>query len=259
MASESVKESEKEKYVIEIEGLEKIYKTGKVRAVDGLNLRIKEGEIYALIGANGSGKTTSINIMTGALYPTAGKIKVLGLEMPKERHTLSRYLGVAPQEYSIYLDMTVEQNIKFYADLYGIRNEAFEKQINHLLDVMKLVEKRKTTVSQLSGGMKRRVSIACALIHSPKLVFFDEATVGLDPVLRKYFWEYFRSLKEEGVTLVVTSHVMDEAEKADRIGLMRAGKLIDEGTPAELIEKHQVKNIEEVFLKMAEGVEIEEK
>ena len=97
------------------------------------------------------------------------------------------------------------------------------------------------------------------MIHSPKVVFFDEATVGVDPVLRKYFWEYFRSLKEEGVTLVITSHVMDEAEKADRIGLMRGGKLIDEGTPAELIEKHAVKNIEEVFLKMANGIKIEEK
>lgn len=260
MASESRKEGEmEEKYVIEIEGLEKIYKTGNVRAVDGLNLRIKEGEIYALIGANGSGKTTSINIMTGALYPTNGKIKVLGREMPKERHIVSRYLGVAPQEYSIYTDMTVEQNIKFYADLYGIKNKVFEEKIIYLLKVMRLTEKRKTTVAQLSGGMKRRVSIACSLIHSPKLVFFDEATVGVDPVLRKYFWEYFRSLKEEGVTLVVTSHVMDEAEKADRIGLMRGGKLIDEGTPSELIEKHQVKNIEEVFLKMAEGIELEEK
>jgi ABC-2 type transport system ATP-binding protein len=259
MASEASKSETEEKYVIEIEGLEKIYKTGKVKAVNGLNLKIKEGEIYALIGANGSGKTTLINIMTGALYPTEGKVKVLGLEMPKERHKVSRYLGVAPQEYSIYYDMTVEQNIKFYADLYGLKKDEYEKKIKHLLNVMRLTEKRKTVVSQLSGGMKRRVSIACALIHSPKLVFFDEATVGLDPVLRKYFWEYFRSLKNEGVTLVVTSHVMDEAEKADRIGLMRDGKLIDEGTPSELIEKHAVKNIEEVFLKMANGIEIEDK
>ena len=248
----------KNKYVIETQDLVKIYKTGKVLAVDGLNLRIKEGEIYALIGANGSGKTTTLNMIAGALRQTSGQISVLGYEIPSKRKVVSNYIGIAPQDYSLYEDLTLEENVRFFARLYRLSKDIFEKRFAELLKILQLEEKRKAMVRNLSGGMKRRTSIACALIHNPKIVFFDEATVGIDPVLRSFFWDYFRSLKDYGVTLIITSHVMDEAERADRIGLMRAGNLIEEGTPEELKKRHNTETIEEIFIKLSEGVMVDE-
>jgi ABC-2 type transport system ATP-binding protein len=241
-----------EALVIETRNLVKIYKEGNIKAVDGLNLSIRKGEIYAFIGANGSGKTTAIKMLSGVLDPTSGSIKVFGLSIPKNRKIIARYIGIAPQEYSIYNDLTVLENIKFFAHLYGMNNHEIKSKINRLIQVLQLEDKKKVLVSNLSGGMKRRVSIACALIHSPRIVFFDEATVGIDPILRKFFWQYFNQLKKEGLTLILTSHVMDEAERADRIGLIRAGKLIDEGTPHELKEKYRVDTIEDVFLKLSD-------
>ena len=241
-------------YVIETNDLVKVYKQGNLKAVDGLNLRIKSKEIYALIGANGSGKTTSINMVTGVLSPTSGTVNVLGLDITRYRQVVSRSIGLVPQDYSIYQDLTVEQNIKFFADLYSLSNDEFEERLRELLRILKLEERRSATAANLSGGMKRRVSIACALIHKPKVLFFDEATVGIDPVLRAFFWEYFRSLTEKEMTIVLTSHVMDEAEKADRIGLMRSGKLIEEGTPKDLKERYGSDSIEEVFIRLSGGV-----
>lgn len=246
------------KYIIETSELTKIYKRGKVLAVNKLNLRIREGEIYALIGANGSGKTTTINMLTGALFPTSGTIHVLGYEVPKHRRYVAQYIGVAPQEYSVYLDLTVRENIAFFANLYGISSELFEERLAHLLAILRLEEKKDVLAKDLSGGMKRRLSIACALIHNPKVVFFDEATVGVDPVLRAFFWDYFRRLRRDGKTIIITSHVMDEAERADRIGLMREGKLIEEGAPEELKAKYNVATIEEIFLKLSYKVKSNE-
>ncbi|MCL4436934.1 MAG: ABC transporter ATP-binding protein [Thaumarchaeota archaeon] len=245
-------------WTVEALDLVKVYKEGDIRAVDGLNLRIARGEIYALIGANGSGKTTCINILTGVLAPTSGVVKVLGMEMPGDRKTIAKYVGVAPQEYSVYQDLTVEQNVRFFGRLYGISNDQLESRMQELLQILRLDGRRRSVAANLSGGMRRRVSIACALIHNPQLVFFDEATVGIDPVLRAFFWEYFRSLKKQGLTIIITSHVMDEAEKADRIGLIRAGKLIEEGTPKELKKKHNADTIEDVFIKLSEGTIIDE-
>ncbi|HEY9755024.1 MAG TPA: ABC transporter ATP-binding protein [Oculatellaceae cyanobacterium] len=244
-------------FVIQTTNLMKIYKEGKIQAVNNLNLKIHRGEIYALIGANGSGKSSTINMLTGSLYPTQGTIQVLGLPVPQERREAAERIGVAPQEYALYSDLTVEQNIWFFARLYNMKRSAFENRLRELLPILKLDERRKTTISNLSGGMKRRVSIACALIHKPQIVFFDEATVGIDPVLRAFFWDYFRSLSKEGLTIVLTSHVMDEAERADRIGLMRAGRLIEEGTPAEIKHRHSAATVEDVFVKLSEGVVVD--
>jgi ABC-2 type transport system ATP-binding protein len=239
--------------VIETSNLVKIYKEGAIKAVDNLNLKIGKGEIYALIGANGSGKTTTISMLTGSLFPTSGEIRVLGLKIPKKRRIVSTRIGVAPQEYALYTDLTVEQNIWFFAKLYNMPRGVFLKRLNELLPILRLSDRSDTSISNLSGGMKRRVSIACALIHQPEIVFFDEATVGIDPVLRAFFWDYFRSLAKTGLTIVLTSHVMDEAERADRIGLMRAGKLVEEGTPEEIKRRNSASSIEQVFLKLSEG------
>ncbi|MEJ2248214.1 MAG: ABC transporter ATP-binding protein [Candidatus Lokiarchaeota archaeon] len=216
-----------------------------------MNLSIRKGEIYAFIGANGSGKTTTIKMLTGMLDPTSGSINVFGLKQPKNRKIIARNIGIAPQEYSLYNDLTVLENVRFFAYLYGMNKQKFKVEVVHLLEILKLDDKKDTLVSNLSGGMKRRVSMACALVHSPRVVFLDEATVGIDPILRKFFWEYFNELKKDGLTLILTTHVMDEAERADRIGLIRAGKLIDEGTPEKLKEKHNVTTIEDVFIKLS--------
>ena len=253
MQMASFSQGQSPEYVIRTADLVKVYKEGNIRAVDGLNLQIRRGEIYALIGANGSGKTTAINMRTGALFPTSGTIDVLGFGIPEDRRAAAAQVGVAPQEYAIYADLTVEQNIRFFARLYGMSRSASEERLKELLPILRLDERRSTTVSSLSGGMKRRVSVACALIHDPKIVFFDEATVGIDPVLRAFFWDYFRSLGERGLTIVLTSHVMDEAERADRIGLIRAGKLIEEGTPTEIKKRQGASSVEEVFLKLSGG------
>jgi len=237
--------------MIETENLVKIYREGKIRAVDGLNLNVKKGEIYALIGANGSGKSTTINMLTGALAPTSGTITLLGMDMPKQRHQVAARMGVAPQEYSVYSDLTLEQNVRFFARLYGMSEQDFRERFVELAGILKLQGREGTPVGNLSGGMKRRVSIMCALIHDPELVFFDEATVGLDPVMRAFFWQYFRSLTATGLTILLTSHVMDEAGRADRIGLIRGGKLIDEGEPQSLMSKHDAKSIEDVFLNLS--------
>jgi len=241
--------------IIETADLVKIYKQGQVRAVDGLNLAIRRGEIYALIGANGTGKTTTIKMITGVLAPTTGTIKVFGLDVFKHRYVVARHIGVSPQEYAIYPDLTVEENVRFFAQLYGLDKTTFTARMDELIRVMRLQEKRKTLGVNLSGGMKRRVSISCALIHSPELIILDEATVGVDPVLRAYFWSYFKELRDRGTTIILTSHVMDEAEKADRIGLMRGGKLIAEGSPDELKSANDVASIEEVFVKLSERVD----
>jgi ABC-2 type transport system ATP-binding protein len=158
----------------------------------------------------------------------------------------------------LYGDLTVEQNIWFFAKLYSMDRGSFLKKLNELLPILRLNERKKTTVSNLSGGMKRRVSIACALVHQPEIVFFDEATVGIDPVLRAFFWDYFRALAETGLTIVLTSHVMDEAERANRIGLMRAGKLVEDGTPEEIKRRNSASSIEQVFLKLSEGAMADE-
>ncbi len=230
----------------------KVYREGKIRAVDGLTVRIGKGEIYALIGANGSGKSTSVNMMTGALAPTSGSISVLEMEMPAHRREAAARIGVAPQEYSLYSDLTLKQNANFFGRLYGMKPAEFNTRFRELAGILRLNGREDSVVSNLSGGMKRRASIMCALIHNPEVVFFDEATVGIDPVLRSFFWDYFRSLTSRGLTILLTSHVMDEAGRADRIGLMRAGKLIDEGEPQSLMSKHGAKSVEEVFLKLSE-------
>ncbi|MFW9942866.1 MAG: ABC transporter ATP-binding protein [Candidatus Thorarchaeota archaeon] len=240
-------------YAIETTDLVKHYKKGKVHAVNGINLKVRKGEIYAFIGANGSGKTTTIDMLSGILIPTSGTIKMWGMNQPKDLKKISPYFGIAPQDYALYMDLTVRENMEFFGKLYRLGSKKIKENTKKLLKILNLEEKEDVLAEYLSGGMKRRLSIACALIHEPMILLFDEATVGVDPILRVYFWDYFRQLRDKGKTILLTSHVMDEAEKADRIGLIRDGKIIEEGTPAELKQRHNVNNIEDIFILLSKG------
>ena len=220
-------------------------KFGEITAVNGLDLDLAAGRIYGLIGPNGSGKTTLIRLMTGLARPTSGEVRVLGTNMP-DREVLGR-IGYMTQADGIYAELSVWENVRFFAALAG-RSDA--KSSEDALRIVELYERRKTPVLQLSGGMRRRLSLACALVHKPEVIFLDEPTVGIDPALRVQFWAYFRELAADGTTLVVSSHVMDEADRCDELLLMLHGRLLVRGTPAEIRQQVGVADIEQAFLKL---------
>lgn len=213
------------------------FKKPIVKALQGVNFNIKYGENYCLLGPNGSGKTTLIRCILG-LLEAEGSIKVLGYEIPKERQKIMSKIGYMPQDISLYLDLSVKETLHFFARIYGLKNRQIRnKAVENLLDVFLLKRWQNMVVENLSGGMKRRLSLASSLIHKPKLIFLDEPTIGVDPTLRLSFWDYFKELNEQGATIITTTHVMDEAEKSRRIGFMRNGRLIAEGTVKALRKK----------------------
>jgi ABC-2 type transport system ATP-binding protein len=220
-------------------------------AVSDLNLRIKKGTLYGLIGPNGSGKTTTIKILMGLLRPTAGSASILGEKIPIRKNVTR--IGYMPQEMAIYSDMTVHENLQLFAELYSVTNEIFQRREEELLKMIGLEDRRNSPVSQLSGGMKHRVSLACALVHDPDVLFLDEPTVGVDPELRAGFWGYFSRLRAAGKTIVLTTHYMDEARRCDVVGMMRQGKLIAEGPPDDLMARTSTTDLEQAFLMFAKG------
>ncbi|MEM2900109.1 MAG: ABC transporter ATP-binding protein [Thermoplasmata archaeon] len=230
-----------------------VKKYGDFQALSGLNLTVKKGEIYGLLGPNGAGKTTAVKIFCGLVKYTSGTAKVLGKEVPSEE--IRHQIGYMPQETAIYQDLTVHENIELFGQLYGLDSNTITKREKELLDFISLSKWRDSPVWTLSGGMKHRVSLACAMVHSPELLILDEPTVGVDPQLRTIFWEYFRKIVSEGKTILITTHYMDEAFNCTRVGLMRLGRLIAEGTPEEIVSKHKARNLEDAFLKLAKEVE----
>jgi ABC-2 type transport system ATP-binding protein len=227
---------------MEVKNLVKSF--GHVRAVDGLSLAVRPGEIYGLLGPNGSGKTTLIRLITGLLKPAAGIVTVLGQRMPDKRALAA--VGYMTQAGALYEDLTVRENITFFARMCG---GVTRDRVGEMLALVELQDRAGSLVRQLSGGMKQRVSLACALVHRPRLLLLDEPTVGVDPQLRVSFWEYFQRLAGEGAALLVSSHVMDEAARCHRLGLIRQGRLLAEGTPPELLERAGAASLEEAFLK----------
>lgn len=215
-------------------------------AVDSLDLRIGKGLVYGMIGPNGSGKTTAIKMLVGLLRPTAGGARVLGESIPVRMKTAR--MGYMPQEMAVYDDISVHENLAFFAGLYSLDAESARRREEELLGMIDLKDRADSLVGHLSGGMRHRVSLACALMHDPELVFLDEPTVGVDPELRAGFWDYFTKLKEAGKTIVLTTHYMDEAVRCDVVGMMRQGVLIAEGTPAGLLERTRTAGLEDAFL-----------
>jgi ABC-2 type transport system ATP-binding protein len=220
---------------------------GTLDALDGLDLEIRAGEIYGLLGPNGSGKTTFIRCMAGLVRPDAGDITVLG-RTPREVVSAGR-VGYMTQAAALYGDLSVDENLEFFARLEGV--EDADARIEQVLGTVELLDRRRSIVSTLSGGMRQRVSLAAALLHQPDLLLLDEPTVGVDPVLRVEFWRHFRDLAAKGTTILVSSHVMDEASRCDRLGLIRAGRVLAQGSATELVARAGAPDLESAFLKLA--------
>ena len=221
-------------YVIETQNLTKKYNSFLV--VDGLNLRIKKGEVFGFLGPNGAGKTTSIKMMVGLLKPTKGRVLIEGEEI---KSVEKGKIGVCPQDLVIWDGLTCEENIALIGDMYEVPGKVLKERIKQLLRDLMLSDKTKTLASQLSGGMKRRLNLAMALIHEPEIVVLDEPSAGLDPQSRLVLWEYIHSLsKEKGKTIILTTHIMEEADRlSDRIAIMDHGKLLVLDTPESLKKK----------------------
>lgn len=220
---------------IEVRNLTKRF--GNFTAVDHVNLEIRRGENFGLLGPNGAGKTTTIRMITGTIRPTEGYAKVFGIDVSREREKVLRRIGYMPQRFSLYEDLTVEENLRLYGALQGLSGEYLNYRISELMEKFLLKGFRRRLAGKLSGGMKQRLSLAVALVHDPDLLILDEPTAGVDPPLRRKFWEYFKELNKEGKTILVTTHYMDEAENCDRLALMGGGKVLTVGTPQEIKRK----------------------
>ena len=217
---------------------------GSVLALDSVSLTVRSGEIYGLLGPNGSGKTTLIRMLVGLVLPDRGTVRVLGTAMP-DVGILGR-IGYMTQQAALYPDLSLEENVRFFAAVSGAASG-----VEDALRFVELWDRRTSIVSELSGGMRQRASLACAIVHRPGLLLLDEPTVGVDPQLRIQFWERFRRMTEGGTSIVVSSHVMDEAERCDRLGLLRFGKLLAEGTVADLKRQAGTSNLEDAFLALS--------
>jgi ABC-2 type transport system ATP-binding protein len=216
---------------------------GDVAALDGVDLSVPAGSIYALLGPNGAGKTTLIRAIVGLVKPDGGELRVFGERMPR-RAVLSR-IGYMTQAAALYLELSVEENVRFFARIAG------RGDVEEALRFVELWDRRRSITATLSGGMRTRLSLACTLVHRPDLLLLDEPTVGVDPLLRAQLWEGLREMAASGTAILVSSHVMDEAARADRLGLMRAGRILAEGTVSELLARAGVNDLEDAFLRLS--------
>ncbi len=203
-----------------------------LKALDELSLQVPRGISFGLLGPNGAGKTTLIRLLVGLLRPRSGSIRILG-QTPSRK--TARLIGYMPQLHSLYGELSVAQNVEFFARIYGLsRKNHRAKRVEDVIRLVDMWPRRDDSVLKLSGGMKQRVSLACAIVHNPPLLFLDEPTVGLDPELRVTFWEYFSALTRQGTSLIISSHTMDDAAHCDSLAFMRDGKVIAKGTPGDL-------------------------
>ena len=231
-----------EQVAVEVDSITKEF--GVIKALNGVTLRVRRGEIYGLLGPNGAGKTTLIRSIVGLIAPSSGTVTVLGRKLPNL--DVLRKVGYMTQQAALYPGLSVDENVRFFAAINGV-----DGGVKDALEFVDLYSRRGSVVSTLSGGMRQRCSLACALVHRPELLLLDEPTVGVDPQLRVQFWEQFRRMAADGTTIIVSSHVMDEAERCQRLGLIQYGRLLAEGSPSEVRAQAGTQNLEEAFLRLA--------
>lgn len=221
-------------------------KFGNFTAVDKLNIRVVPGQIYGFLGSNGSGKSTSIRMLCGLLKPAAGSGTVLGYDVETQAEKIKEHIGYMSQKFSLYLDLTVFENLDFYAGMYGLRGAEKLARVNEMIAEMQLEDKCDALSATLSGGLKQRLALACAILHKPRLLFLDEPTSAVDPISRRSFWQIIHGLALGGTTMVVTTHFMEEAEHCDEMVFLDAGRMVAQGSPKALKD-----SIKEVLVSIA--------
>lgn len=219
----------------------------KQRILTDINLNIEGNEIFGLIGPSGSGKTTLIRLMTGAISSDKGGVHLGDWQMPNLKAL--EMIGYMPQNDALYADLTGRDNLRFFGEMMGMKKDILERRIDEVLELVSLCGEDKKCVANYSGGMKKRLSLAAALLHSPKILFLDEPTVGIDPILRKKIWDQLEQLKNQGTTIIVTTHVMDETKRCDRLALIHQGRVLECDTVSNLLKKTSKGDIEELFLR----------
>jgi ABC-2 type transport system ATP-binding protein len=218
--------------IIQTEKLTKRFR--HITAVDELDLEIKKGEIFGLVGPDGAGKTTTMRMLAAIMDPSEGNATVAGFNLRKQAEQIKHHIGYMAQQFALYGDLSVLENLNFFADVYGVRGKTRKERIERLLDFARLTEFTDRRAGRLSGGMKKKLGLACALIHSPEILYLDEPTTGVDPVSRREFWDILAGLHVERTTILVNTPYMDEAERCSRVGLMYQGRLIEHGTPTHI-------------------------
>ncbi|MGB5191915.1 MAG: ABC transporter ATP-binding protein [Polyangiales bacterium] len=222
-----------------VEGLSRSF--GTLVAVSDVSFRVHRGEIFGLLGPNGAGKSTTLRMLCGILDPSAGRATVVGFDVAKEPERVKQNIGYMTQRFSLYEDLSVEENLNFYAGVYGLRRRERRARIPAELERAGLTDRRDQIAGTLSGGWKQRLALVCATIHEPPLLFLDEPTAGVDPVSRREFWAHIHRIASAGTTVIVTTHYMDEAERCHRLAFIFRGSLLDIGTPAEVIERRNIR------------------
>ncbi len=228
-----------------------VKKFGDFVANDHLNFEVKKGEIFGFLGANGAGKTTAIRILCGLSYPTSGIMSVAGFDIYTQRDKIKKNIGYMSQKFSLYDDLTVYENIRFYAGIYGLSRKEIRKRAALLMEKLDLTEARNKLIRDIPQGWKQKLAFSVAIIHDPMIVFLDEPTGGVDPITRRQFWQQINEAALSGITIFVTTHYMDEAEYCDRVTIMVEGKIAALDTPAGLKKTYNAANMNEVFLKLA--------
>lgn len=228
-------------------------KFGDFAAVDQISFEVSSGEIFGFLGANGAGKTTAIRMLIGLLAPTSGEASVAGFDVYTRAEAIKRKIGYMSQKFSLYTDLTVWENIRLYGGIYGLSRKKIEMKADELLSNLDLEEVRDKRIGSLPLGWKQKLAFSVAMMHEPDIVFLDEPTGGVDPITRRQFWELIYQASEEGTTVFVTTHYMDEAEYCDRVSIMVDGKIEALDTPAGLKQSYQADDIEDVFIELARG------
>jgi len=237
--------------VIEVEGLTKSF--GDFTAVNAISFGVKKGEIFGFLGANGAGKTTAIKMLIGISVPSAGKATVAGFDVSTQAESIKKNIGYMSQRFALYDDLTVKENITFFGGIYGLSRTRIKEKTAQLVEELNLHDVVNELVGALPLGWKQKISFSVALLHDPKIVFLDEPTGGVDPITRRQFWEMIYKTANNGTTLFVTTHYMDEAEYCDRVSIMVNGRIEALGTPKSLKAQFDTDSMNDVFLKLARG------